>query len=292
MSAWIALVLKITKVINFKAQFRVKGSKLCHLLIERKRPQSMSNNLPNNQSIKLNASDLSAQALIVDYYQRIEHKRIFCIIDLNYTVMAINKGTMDIFGLYGDAFMGKNFLTDFNRSLTRFTFTSANLLNCLLNKRVIQFLSVNKIRKTGYETLLFEYTPLINKNTNNVVAILISAEVPLIPINFHNLKERLKLNSLDETSVEDRLDLSEREKEILFLLFHCNSRVEIAEIISKIHEKSITESAIRKLIQRNLYTKFNVVNDMELRNAIRNAGFHLKIPDAISDEFIFNVDDL
>ena len=257
----------------------------------------MSNNLPNNQSIKLSASDLSAQALIVDYYQRIEQKRIFCIIDLNYTILAINESTMEIFGLYGDAFMGKNFLTDFNRSLTRSTFTSANLLNCRWNKRVIQFLSVNKMRTAGYETLLFEYTPLLNKNTNNVVAILISAEIPLIPINFHNLKERLKLNSLyetslDENSVEDRLDLSEREKEILFLLFHCSSRAEIAEIISKIHEKSISESAIRKLIQRNLYSKFNVVNDLELRNAIRNSGFHLRIPDAISDEFIFNVDNL
>ena len=76
------------------------------------------------------------------------------------------------------------------------------------------------------------------------------------------------------------------------MLFHCSSRAEIAEIISKIHEKSISESAIRKLIQRNLYSKFNVVNDLELRNAIRNSGFHLRIPDAISDEFIFNVDNL
>ena len=152
----------------------------------------MSNNLSNNQSIKLNASDRSAQALIVDYYQRIEQKRIFCIIDLSYTILAINEHTMNIFGLYGDAFMGKNFLTDFNRNLNRFAFTRANLLSCLLNKRVIQFLSVYKIRKTGYETLLFEYTPLINKNTNNVVAILISAEVPLIPINFSDPSETLE----------------------------------------------------------------------------------------------------
>ena len=252
----------------------------------------ITNNLFEIPPFELNASDRSAQALIVDYYQRIEQKRIFCIIDLNYTILAINESTMDIFGLYGDAFIGKHFLTDFNRSLTRFTFTNANLLSCLLNKRVIQFLSVNKIRKTGYETLLFEYTPLINKNTNNVVAILISAEVPLIPINFHNLKERLKLNSQAETIFDDRLELSEREKEILFLLFHCSSRVEIAEIISKVHGTKLTESAIRKLIQRNLYTKFNVLNDLELRNAIRNAGFHLRIPDSISNEFIFTVDDL
>jgi len=252
----------------------------------------ITNNLLEMPQFELNASDLSAQGLIVDYYQQIEQKRIFCIIDLNYIILAINESTMDIFGLYGDAFIGKHFLNDFNRSLTRFTFTNANLLSCLLKKRVIQFLSVNKIRKIGYETLLFEYTPLINKNTNNVVAILISAEVPLIPINFHNLKERLKLNRQDETIFDDRLELSEREKEILFLLFHCSSRVEIAEIISKVHGTKLTESAIRKLIQRNLYTKFNVVNDLELRNAIRNAGFHLRIPDSISNEFIFTVDDL
>lgn len=253
----------------------------------------ITNNLFEIPPFELNASDRSAQALIVDYYQRIEQKRIFCIIDLNYTILATNDITMDVFSSYSDVFVGKNFLTDLNRrSLIRLTFTKSNLLNCYLNKRIIQFLSVNKIRKTGYETLLFEYTPLINKNTNNVVAILISAEVPLIPINFHNLKERLKLNNQDEVIVEDKLDLSEREKEILFLLFHCSSRAEIAEIISKIHGKKLTESAIRKLIQRNLYTKFNVVNDLELRNAIRHTGFHLKIPDSISEEFIFTVDDL
>lgn len=251
----------------------------------------MSNSL-HTAPLELNESDLVARDLIINYFQSIEEKEIFCIIDLNYIILAINDLTMSIFDLYGDGFLDKNFLYDFNRGAYRHAFAKANLLNCYLNKRKIQFLSVNKRRKSGYELLLFEYTPLINKKTGNVIAILIAAEVPLIPINFHNLKERLKHISIENNEHEGSLQLTEREKEVLFLLFHCRSRNEIAEILSNVYGKNITEAAIRKLIQRNLYSKFNVLNDPDLRNAIRNTGFHLKIPDIISDEFIFTVDEL
>lgn len=243
-------------------------------------------------ALELNESDFAARQLIVSYFQQIESRRIFCILDLDYTILAINDLTMSIFHLYGESFLGKNFLYDFNRGAYRHAFAKANLLNCYLNKQKIQFLSVNKLRKSGYELLLFEYTPLINKKTGSIIAILIAAEVPLIPINFHNLKERLKHIYIENNEHEGSLQLTEREKEVLFLLFHCRSRNEIAEILSNVYGKNITEAAIRKLVQRNLYGKFNVLNDQDLRNAIRNTGFHLKIPDVISDEFIFTVDEL
>lgn len=252
----------------------------------------MNDSLSSTTFPELTASDLLARQLVVSYFQTIESKRIFCILDLEYNILAINDLTMSIFQLYGDNFLGKNFLHDFNRSPYRFTFAKANLLNCSLNKRKIQFLSVNKIRKIDYELLLFEYIPLVNKETDHVIAILISAEVPKIPINFYNLKERLKQGTTEYNEPDDKLQLTEREREVLFLLFHCRSRGEIAEILSNIYNKNISEAAIRKLIQRNLYSKFNVLNDQELRYTIRSMGFHLKIPDIMSDEFIFNVDEL
>jgi hypothetical protein len=245
-------------------------------------------NIKQSDSNSKNSNSLS---IIIDYYQNIEQKRIFCVIDLDYTIVAINEQTIDIFGLSGEV-VGKNFLHDFERSDNRYKFVSANLFDCVSNKVIVKFLTANKSRKSGYETLLYEYIPLIDKVKKTVVAILISAELPSIPLNFHKLKETLKGNKPKIDIMIDKLVLSEREKEISFLLFHCRTRDEIAQILSNIYDKSITESSVRKIIQRNLYDRYNVVNDIDLRNAIRDTGLHLRIPDAISEDFIFTLNDL
>lgn len=246
----------------------------------------------NNYNLpKLNKSDEKSVALVVNYYKNIEQKQIYCIIDINYKIIEINSFTIEVFNLSG-AVIGKHFLNDFERSSGRFNFVSSNLLDCVINKKIVKFLTVNKNRRVGYEMLIYEYIPLTNKTTQNVVAILISAELPSIPISFYNLKETLKQKNWECNKINENLVLSEREKEILFLVFHCRSRDEIAEILSRLHGKLITEDAVRKIIQRNLYSKFNAVNDSELRKFIRNSKFYLRIPDVISDEFMFKVEEL
>lgn len=199
---------------------------------------------------------------------------------------------MDIFKI-NESIIGKNFLYDFNRSNKRFHFTSYNLGSCIKNKKVIKFLTVNNDRKTGYETLSYEYLPLVNNETLNIVAVLITAEVPVVPLSFYKITQSFKNQKLPTRVINNKdYTLSEREQEVLFFLFHCNNKTEIAEILSNIYGKIITESSIRKLIHRNLYSKFNVVNEIELRSVIREHGFYLKIPDIISDEFIFNITEL
>lgn len=249
-------------------------------------------NQKNIPAHELTQSDHSCLSKIADYYQLIAQSKFFCVIDLDYNVIAIDDKTLDIFK-FTENIIGKNFLYDFERSPKRFHFARYNLMSCQSNKRIIKFLTVNKGRKIGYETLLYEYSPLVNNNTKNVVAILITAEVPSIPISFYKITQSFKDQGIVNRNIHDiKTPLSEREREVLFLLFHCRNKSEIAEVLSNIHGKQITESAIRKLIHRNLYSKFNVVNEIGLRNAIREYGFYLRIPDAISDEFIFNVTDL
>lgn len=247
------------------------------------------NNLSSNL---LNENDTACLSKIIDYYGRVAQNKFFALIDLQYNIRVTDKKTMDIFKI-NESVIDKNFLYDFNRSDKRFYFASYNLGSCIKNKKVIKFFTVNNNRKSGYETLSYEYLPLVNNETLNVVAVLITAEVPVVPISFYKITQGLRKKQLSTRVINKKnLNFSEREKEILFFLFHCNTKAEIAEILSNIYGKTITESSIRKLIHRNLYHKFNVVNEVELKNVIREYGFYLKVPDIISDEFIFNIAEL
>lgn len=229
------------------------------------------------------------------FYRGVKQNSFFALLDTNFDIIVIDKLSPNIQQVDEEGIIGKNFITGFKREKNRQLFVTKNLADCLNNKKSIRFLSVLKTRKPGYEMLLYSYSPVINPFTDNVIAVLVQAEVPVVPINMYRFKERLKRN--DDYISPNReyfgeLKLTKREKEILFLLFHCESRSEIAEILSNATGKEITDAAVIKVINRGLYTKFNVVNTDELKIIIRKKGYHMKVPDSLSNEFIFRVEEL
>jgi len=72
--------------------------------------------------------------------------------------------------------------------------------------------------------------------------------------------------------------LTEREEEILFLLIIGEKYKSIANILSDAYQQEIRESAIRNLVHRQLYEKFNVVNTPALLETVVYEKVISKIP--------------
>lgn len=231
-----------------------------------------------------------ALAEVIEYYKKIVNHRLFAILDTEYKIILADENVPTITNM-GTGVIGKHFINDFERTPKRKEFTIKNITRCVENRELVMFLSVNHTRIPGYETLIYSYAPLIDKKSNEVIGILVEAQVPKIPINYYALKKHLFDDDIlpKQKRIKNKLNLTSREQEILFLLFHCDTNEEIAAILSGVYQTSITVAAIRKSIWRGLYTKFDVQNILALKNAAIQAQMHDKVPPSLNNDIIFKI---
>lgn len=74
---------------------------------------------------------------------------------------------------------------------------------------------------------------------------------------------------------------SEREREILYFIMSGKTYGEIAAILSGIHGKVISASCIGKIVRSSLYSKFEVWNKFELRQALLRSDWVRQVPASI-----------
>lgn len=72
--------------------------------------------------------------------------------------------------------------------------------------------------------------------------------------------------------------------EISFFLIRGKNYREIAEILSKIHNKRVASSTIGNLVRNFLYPRFNVCNRMALKKAIHRSDIYAMLPKTIFKE--------
>ena len=85
--------------------------------------------------------------------------------------------------------------------------------------------------------------------------------------------------------------LSVREREILYLHFHCKSAKEIAEKLSYIYNRNFSLHTIGKINQQ-LYEKFEVYNLETLLKVAQQNGYHKKIPLSLLSNHTIEIKDL
>ncbi len=129
---------------------------------------------------------------------------------------------------------------------------------------------------------------LRNPETNDKIGIL--ADVELFNCkyigNVLNIANKL-VSPFDESTYKDKIPskvdyhLSDREKEVLFLLMIGRSYKEITYIINQVYDKSISISAINSIIRTNLFGKFKVFSVSSLIQVAANNLAIQEIPPSL-----------
>ena len=132
----------------------------------------------------------------------------------------------------------------------------------------------------GIKPRLFVKTPLINPENNQVVGL----NCMIYDYCYTNLSHQIASLYNTDTSKQIKalnLKLTKREKQIIFfLLRHFNSQ-EIAEMIGKFENKTITKSTIDSIVINNLFNKFEVTNRQALYDKLVRLGFANLVPKEI-----------
>ena len=162
-------------------------------------------------------------------------------------------------------------------------------------KKTHTFLKVNKFHNVIKPMVIFK-SPIINPTTNHVVGVLFQGFEYSATCNITHQINKL-YNIFDDsehkykTSCSKKcIQLTKREKQVVFFfLAHLGSQ-EIADILYKIDNKKVSKSTIDSIFTDKLYVKFNVTNRVALHTKLIELGYDKFIPQEILTKGSFKLD--
>lgn len=155
---------------------------------------------------------------------------------------------------------------------------------------IVENIDVDLKRDMANLVLCFKFTPLYNRETNNIIAIETSASLLNSPLLLSEPCKLLKHGVFSTTKSNDPL-LSRREHEVLFLQFQCKSAKEISQKLSDIYSKPVSYNTVGR-ITNSVYKKFKVFNHDQLLIEARKRGYHRKIPVTLLSDLNIGIQDL
>lgn len=134
---------------------------------------------------------------------------------------------------------------------------------------------------------LFTKTPLIDPLNQEVFGLVYYG----IEYPYFDIHEQITANFSNEF-IEDsiKIELSRREKEVIFFFMANCSSLEIAENIGKIYNKSITKSTIDSIFSNQLYLKFKVSSRIRLHEKLAKLGYGSIIPKTMLSNSVFTTE--
>lgn len=238
-------------------------------------------------------NDIDALQEIVHYHESINENNLLVILDTEYTVIYEDSYSAPLANTEGGSFLGRKLIPEIAKSSWRIDIISQALQNCYSSKKVSRWLSLRFSRQPEYWLLIQTYHPLVNQETQNIIGYKIIGEKPNFPLAYYRLDKLIEISQHREqipTATEDFLEPLEHE--ILFLLFHCGSYEQIADLLTLANARVISKSVVAKTISRKLYPKFSVVNLEALKNKGYTLDYHKKLPYSLFGEFMFSLDEL
>lgn len=202
----------------------------------------------------------------VEFFEKFEDKRILIIQNLNLEFIYATKPYKEYINITDEDIIGLG-LKDSNhpgKELAKDTRPIA--LKVIATKTGASFFITYKLPHNNEKQCIFyNLNPIINPASNSVVGI--TGEMQII--NPWIISKMFSLvNSSNKQDVEiiphSIMKLSEREKEVLFLLTLGHNYKEAAAILSNAAGKQISASTINSIIHRQLFKKFDVINTTEL----------------------------
>ena len=233
-------------------------------------------------------NDTEALQLAIEYNNNVYDNNHTLIANLDYEILSEDKFSASLANIPGGSYIGKSLLRLNDESWRTDKFAKI-LENCKNKKTNSKWLSLKFSRDPKYWLIIINFQPLINYSSENVVGFKVTGEIPNLPLQFYGIKEIIS-NSNEKRvipKVKNDKFLTNREHEVLFLLFYCDNYQQAADLLSLSHGTNVTNSMVAKVVSRNLYAKFEVVNLESLMAAGHKLGYHKNIPLPLFGEFMF-----
>lgn len=156
------------------------------------------------------------------------------------------------------------------------------------NKKIRMALKINRFRNkiTPYLT---HKIPIINPETQNTVGIFCYC-FGIGKINIETVLQHALSSSID--TLGEKISLSRREKQVIYLFMANLSSQEIAKTLSEIENKKVSKSTIDSLFNDQLYIKFSVYSRPELYQKLQTLGFDKLIPQELLKTGSISLDQL
>lgn len=228
---------------------------------------------------------------LIDSFELINANELVYLINCELRVIYMSKLMLDILNKQPSDVLGKYFLEVSPVPDDNALALEKSLQQILENKQSSTFLSINSLRpKEENRALTCIQTPYIHND--QVVAISLQGKQISMPIDVYSI---LMKSQLEQTPPEDNLEdisLSHREQQIIFLLIHCKNSLEIAQVISTAEQRPIGEKTVRNIISRQLFKKFQVEDQKQLINKLRQLKYHKKFPDNLFNDLHVNLEQI
>ena len=217
---------------------------------------------------------------VVELYSFIHYNEAILLIDINGIILFAGNKIQEIVNVDTKLLIGKNHLDILPLPQENINNINVSIEKVLSTKSTQEFLSINLNHNLEYLILDCVLKPIINPNTNHIVAISVESKKLNTSLYLYKLLlffEKNQFNLVQNIEHVDNL-LTLREHEIAFLLFYYKSSKKIAIIISNLYGKTVTAKTISNIISSGLYAKLQVYGIDALLNKLQELGYHNKIP--------------
>lgn len=222
----------------------------------------------------------------VEFCEMFYHESFCVVCDMEKNVVFVGTEYLKVIQKRHTEVIGKNIyettpVPEHNRKISDVAFPEA-----IKNKQQKQFFIANLNHPyPAYHVLLMLFTPVTN--ADNIV---IATKFEFTPANIAFFFQILiKVNKKIEPNNLPNNDnyLTPKEHQIAFLICHTKDIHEITTIINLFNKKDITEKTVHNIINRYLFTKFNVLNKKELLVKLYELGYDKHMPNSLlSNQFI------
>lgn len=208
------------------------------------------------------------------------------VLDLQGKVVFVGKKYLEVVKRTKQEMIGRHLyettpIPESNRKLSSMTFPEA--IRTKQTKQV--FISNLYHPYPESHILMLLFSPII-ADQNEVIA----SRLDFTPVDISYFFQILiNINSKIEPSNLPANDdfLTTREHQIAFLLCHCKSPSEIAQVLSLFNDKEIQAKTVNNIISRYLFPKFEANNKTELIDKLKEMNYDKKIPNSLlSNQFI------
>ena len=158
-------------------------------------------------------------------------------------------------------------------------------------QRVIKILAVSILPDSGTFMTVVSWRPIYNPQTKNIIALLCLSH----NLEVFNLVDILRRFYKTGNLISPRpinLQLTEREKQVIFFFLLNLDSKSIAEILTRIEDKKISENSINNMFTQQLFPKFEVFNRKSLYDKLIECGYSRLLPrNILNEDIIFEITD-
>lgn len=161
----------------------------------------------------------------------------------------------------------------------------------ITQQRIIKVLTVSRTKNDGTFMQVISWRPIYNPDTKNMIALLCLSH----NLEIFNLVDVFRRVYKTGNLISPRpanLQLTQREQQVIFFFILNLDSNSIAEILTQIEKKTISENSINNMFTQQLFPKFKVFNRKALYNKLIESGFSRMMPNNILDEnIVFEITD-